>query len=114
MTTVFIGTIIVHLVVRQYFYQIFADIRFALTNSVYLTTTESCCTAAVLFRGGTMAQQMADELSREKAMDGHAKDHILDESEFEGRLTDANLVVHIGYYSYLRRKVVKLDDESMD
>ncbi|GMR34406.1 hypothetical protein PMAYCL1PPCAC_04601, partial [Pristionchus mayeri] len=68
-----------------------ADFRFALTDSVYLTMSESCCTPAVLFRTSSIAR-LVDALSAEKSFAGHAKDHILDESYFMGRETDFNLV----------------------
>uniref|UniRef100_A0A915D7Q3 Uncharacterized protein n=1 Tax=Ditylenchus dipsaci TaxID=166011 RepID=A0A915D7Q3_9BILA len=51
--------------------------------------------------------EMVTDLGSEEAALKHAKDHILDESRFEGRATDANFVVHIGYYSYLRKKKVR-------
>ncbi|GMT12774.1 hypothetical protein PFISCL1PPCAC_4071, partial [Pristionchus fissidentatus] len=79
-----------------------ADFRYALTDSVYMTMSESCCTPAVLFRSSSIPS-IVDTLSLEKSFAGHAKDHILDESRFIGRETDFNLVSHIGLISSLKR-----------
>uniref|UniRef100_A0A915D6P1 Uncharacterized protein n=1 Tax=Ditylenchus dipsaci TaxID=166011 RepID=A0A915D6P1_9BILA len=95
-----------HIVVRMYFREIFADVQFFITQSAQLSKAESCCTPAVIFRAFKIGE-IVTELSSEKATLKHAKDHILDESKFEGRATDANFVVHIGYYSYLRKKIVR-------
>ncbi|KJH51986.1 hypothetical protein DICVIV_01797 [Dictyocaulus viviparus] len=75
-----------------------ADIRYYLTNTVYMSLTESCSTRAMLFRSEKIPE-LVDQLSRKSrrnACDGHAKHHILDESSFIGRQTDTNFVVHIG------------------
>lgn len=94
----------------------FADTRFYLSGlpiinlivqSTQLSVTESCCTPAVLFRTASVPE-MVRELSRHTAGVGHAKDHILDESRFVGRQTEANFVVHIGYYSALRQRNVNI------
>nr|ACZ54500.1 glycosyltransferase XRE-1 [Pristionchus pacificus]ADA57112.1 putative glycosyltransferase [Pristionchus pacificus] len=79
-----------------------ADFRYSLTDSVYLTMSESCCTPAVFFRTASIPA-IVDALIQEKSFAGHAKDHILDESRFVGRETDFNLVSHIGLISSLRR-----------
>lgn len=51
---------------------------------------------------------MVSELSKIPARLGHAKDHILDESSFVGRMSDRNLFVHIGYYSAVRQNLVDI------
>ncbi|KAH7725043.1 glycosyltransferase [Aphelenchoides avenae] len=100
-------------VVRRSMPELFADMRFAITSSAYLTPPESCCTPAVLFRSASVPAIVA-ELSQETARGGHAKDHILDESRFYGRATDANAVAHIGRLSSLRQKMRKrLEDRRM-
>ncbi|GMS82356.1 hypothetical protein PENTCL1PPCAC_4531, partial [Pristionchus entomophagus] len=65
-----------------------ADFRYAVTGSVYVTASESCCTPAVFFR----TSSIPDSLMLEKSFTGRAKDHILDESRFIGRESDFNLV----------------------
>ncbi|VDL80290.1 unnamed protein product [Nippostrongylus brasiliensis] len=89
-----------------------ADVRYFLTQSVYLSTPESCCTPAVLFRA-VRIPEIVSALSGEKAVLGHAKDHILDESRFVGRQTDANLVVHIGSISSVRKRRIVLSEVRM-
>ncbi|KAI1712008.1 transmembrane protein [Ditylenchus destructor] len=99
-----------HKIFRMHFFELFADAQFYLTQSAYLSLPESCCTQAVLFRG-TKVQQIVEELGNQIAKKGHAKDHILDDSRFVGRATDANFVVHIGYFSYLRKQKVPLGNK---
>ncbi|KAI1727385.1 transmembrane protein [Ditylenchus destructor] len=99
-----------HKIFRMHFFELFADAQFYLTQSAYLSLPESCCTQAVLFRG-TKVQQIVEELGTQIAKKGHAKDHILDDSRFIGRATDANFVVHIGYFSYLRKQKVPLGNK---
>ncbi|KAH7717753.1 Protein F35C11.4 [Aphelenchoides avenae] len=91
-------------VVRYAMPDLFADLRFAITSSAYLTPPESCCTPAVLFRSASVPA-IVTELSQESARAGHAKDHIIDESRFYGRATDTNPVAHIGLFSVLRQKM---------
>ncbi|CAD6191801.1 unnamed protein product [Caenorhabditis auriculariae] len=86
-----------------------AEFRYALTGSAYMSLIESCCTPAVLFRTSS-APAMTSYFMRQKASDGHAKDHILDESPFVGRQTDLNLVVHVGAFSSVRQHAVVLSD----
>ncbi|EPB67831.1 hypothetical protein ANCCEY_13079 [Ancylostoma ceylanicum] len=89
-----------------------ADVRYYLTDTVYLSSPESCCTPAVLFRASKVAE-MVSQLSfesRRSARTGHAKDHILDESRFVGRQTDMNLVVHIGAVSSVRKRRITLNE----
>ncbi|VDP09569.1 unnamed protein product [Heligmosomoides polygyrus] len=76
-------------------YILIADVRFFVTRSVYLSSPESCCTPAVIFRAAKIPE-IVSRLSTEAVAPGHAKDHILDDSAFVGRQTDTNLVVHIG------------------
>ncbi|KAJ1361496.1 hypothetical protein KIN20_020759 [Parelaphostrongylus tenuis] len=88
------------------------DLRYYVTNTVYMSVTESCCTPAVLLRARKIPQ-IVDRLSMEtmrSAADGRAKNHILDKSSFIGRQTDTNLVVHIGSMSSIRRRRIKLDE----
>src|SRR5688572_10258712 len=89
--------------------QLFSELHFHLSGGQpLLTSPESCCTPAVLFRR-SQAQAMASELGQSlllAAGPDHAKDHILDESRFRGRQTDLNLVVHIGWFSVLRQRTV--------
>ncbi|VDM64211.1 unnamed protein product [Angiostrongylus costaricensis] len=94
-----------------YIYQIIvirrflADLRYYVTDTVYMSMAESCCTPAVLFRA-----QKIPQISRRSAAEGNAKDHILDESPFIGRQTDTNLVVHIGSMSSIRHRRITLDE----
>ncbi|KAK5986148.1 hypothetical protein GCK32_013665 [Trichostrongylus colubriformis] len=97
---------------RSYGSQFLADVRYAITKSVYITEPESCCTPAVVFRTQKILE-MVSKLSVEStkhAFVGHAKDHILDESDFVGRQTDTNLVVHIGAVSSVRKRRITLNE----
>lgn len=51
---------------------------------------------------------IVDTLSNIPAKIGRAKDHLIDESSFIGRMTDTNLVVHIGHYSAVRQGFVEI------
>ncbi|KAK6739039.1 hypothetical protein RB195_020863 [Necator americanus] len=95
---------IMYLGLRSYGSQFLADWRFFLTGSIYFTHTESCCTQAVLFRTSKIPEIVRDlmEETMKTARVGHAKDHILDESNFLGRQTDKNFVHHIGHISSIR------------
>ncbi|KAE9415781.1 hypothetical protein Angca_001573, partial [Angiostrongylus cantonensis] len=89
-----------------------ADLRYYVTDTVYMSMAESCCTPAVLFRTQKIPQ-IVDRLStesRRSAAEGNAKDHILDDSPFIGRQTDTNLVVHIGSMSSIRHRRITLDE----
>ncbi|KAK6052369.1 hypothetical protein COOONC_10126 [Cooperia oncophora] len=99
-------------ILRSYHYQLLADVRYAITKSVYMSSTESCCTPAVVFRTQKIREIVSklSEVSSRRAFDGHAKDHILDESGFVGRQTDTNLVVHIGAVSSVRKRIVTLSE----
>uniref|UniRef100_A0A0K0CYB7 Uncharacterized protein n=1 Tax=Angiostrongylus cantonensis TaxID=6313 RepID=A0A0K0CYB7_ANGCA len=88
------------------------DLRYYVTDTVYMSMAESCCTPAVLFRTQKIPQ-IVDRLStesRRSAAEGNAKDHILDDSPFIGRQTDTNLVVHIGSMSSIRHRRITLDE----
>lgn len=77
-----------------------------------MSSPESCCTPAVLFRASKI-EEIVSQLSfetRRSARTGHAKDHILDESRFTGRQTDMNLVVHIGAVSSVRKRRITLNE----
>ncbi|EYC09994.1 hypothetical protein Y032_0058g2929 [Ancylostoma ceylanicum] len=103
---------LMYLELRSYGSQFLADVRYYLTDTVYLSSPESCCTPAVLFRASKVAE-MVSQLSfesRRSARTGHAKDHILDESRFVGRQTDMNLVVHIGAVSSVRKRRITLNE----
>ncbi|WKX98071.1 hypothetical protein Q1695_013622 [Nippostrongylus brasiliensis] len=108
----FVTMIPMFALLRSYSAQFLADVRYFLTQSVYLSTPESCCTPAVLFRA-VRIPEIVSALSGEKAVLGHAKDHILDESRFVGRQTDANLVVHIGSISSVRKRRIVLSEVRM-
>ena len=84
--------------------------RVAITSSAYITPSESCCTPAVLFRSAAIPAMVA-ELSKQHAQAGHAKDHILDESRFQGRAIDKNAVVHIGLFSSVRRQTSRVQED---
>ncbi|VDO13526.1 unnamed protein product [Haemonchus placei] len=89
-----------------------ADVRYAISKSVYMSASESCCTPAVIFRTKKISEIVSklSVESRKRAFLGHAKDHILDESEFVGRQTDTNLVVHIGAVSSVRKRWITLNE----
>uniref|UniRef100_F1L579 Transmembrane protein n=1 Tax=Ascaris suum TaxID=6253 RepID=F1L579_ASCSU len=91
-----------------YTYQFFADIRYALTGSIYIAMSESCCTPAVIYRTSKIPK-MLDYFTMRAFTNRSAKDDILDEAPFISRLTDTNLVIHIGYISAIRRRAVTLD-----
>ncbi|KAK6014057.1 hypothetical protein OSTOST_20594 [Ostertagia ostertagi] len=63
---------------RSYGSQLLADVRYAITKSVYMTVTESCCTPAVVFRARKIPAIVSKLLavSNKRAFIGHAKDHI--------------------------------------
>ncbi|KAF1765098.1 hypothetical protein GCK72_005050 [Caenorhabditis remanei] len=86
-----------------------ADFRYYLTGSAYFSYPESCCTPAVIFRKSSV-KTMYEYFSRSVAFEGHAKDHILDESPFTGRQSDVNYVTHIGSFSSIRQRAVFLSD----
>ncbi|VDD95962.1 unnamed protein product [Enterobius vermicularis] len=90
-----------------YFKLFFADIRYSITNSAYLVAPESCCTVAVLYRTFSLPKML--HYFKNLKTNGLPKDDLLDASPFEGRMTDTNLMVHIGYYSAIRNKIVVLD-----
>uniref|UniRef100_A0A0N5AFZ5 Glyco_trans_2-like domain-containing protein n=1 Tax=Syphacia muris TaxID=451379 RepID=A0A0N5AFZ5_9BILA len=69
--------------------------------------SESCCTPAVLYRTDKISG-ITDYLSKFKDS-GEPKDILLDNSPFQSRMTDANVVLHIGYFSSLRNNYVVLD-----
>lgn len=94
---------------RSYGSQLIADVRFFVTRSVYLSSPESCCTPAVIFRAAKIPE-IVSRLSTEAVAPGHAKDHILDDSAFVGRQTDTNLVVHIGAVSSVRKRRIVLSE----
>ncbi|KIH45932.1 hypothetical protein ANCDUO_24018 [Ancylostoma duodenale] len=103
---------LMYLELRSYGSQFLADVRYYLTDTVYLSSPESCCTPAVLFRASKVPEilpQLSLE-TRRSARTGHAKDHILDESPFVGRQTDMNLVVHIGAMSSVRKRRITLNE----
>ncbi|KAJ1346107.1 hypothetical protein KIN20_000799 [Parelaphostrongylus tenuis] len=107
-----VTSVLIYYELSSYGFQFLADLRYYITNTVYMSVTESCCTPAVLFRARKIPQ-IVDRLSIEtikSASDGRAKDHILDESSFIGRQTDTNLVVHIGSMSSIRHRRIKLDE----
>ncbi|CAJ0604662.1 unnamed protein product [Cylicocyclus nassatus] len=108
---ILVTSIILFLELRSYGSQFIADLRYHLTKTTYMSSTESCCTPAVLFRTSKIEEIVLElnEETRKNARVGHAKDHILDESRFVGRQTDMNLVVHIGAYSSVRKRKIKLD-----
>jgi hypothetical protein len=54
---------------------------------------------------------MISELSTIQSRIGHAKDHVIDESRFVGRMSDQNLVVHVGYFSAVRQDFVSFPKE---
>uniref|UniRef100_A0A914WTE4 Uncharacterized protein n=1 Tax=Plectus sambesii TaxID=2011161 RepID=A0A914WTE4_9BILA len=93
-------------------HQFFADARYMVTGSVYLTMPESCCTPAVLYSASALPS-LVSYLSANPTGNGRAKDHILDEAPSKlgviGLMTDTNLVVHIGRFSTLRAGPVNLD-----
>lgn len=89
-------------------FQFFADIRYALTGSIYIAMSESCCTPAVIYRTSKIPK-MLDYFTMRAFTNRSAKDDILDEAPFISRLTDTNLVIHIGYISAIRRRAVTLD-----
>lgn len=91
------------------YFQLIADVRFFVTRSVYLSSPESCCTPAVIFRAAKIPE-IVSRLSTEAVAPGHAKDHILDDSAFVGRQTDTNLVVHIGAVSSVRKRRIVLSE----
>uniref|UniRef100_A0A914C0U8 Uncharacterized protein n=1 Tax=Acrobeloides nanus TaxID=290746 RepID=A0A914C0U8_9BILA len=97
-----------YLLIRLVFIDLFADFRYHVTKSAYLSLPESCCTPAVLFQSNKIPE-MVSELSKIPSNLGHAKDHILDESSFIGRATDMNLIVHIGGFSSIRNKFVHVE-----
>ncbi|CAA90244.1 uncharacterized protein CELE_F35C11.4 [Caenorhabditis elegans] len=86
-----------------------ADFRFYLTGSAYISYPESCCTPAVIFRQSSISN-MQNYFRRTVAFNGHAKDHILDESPFTGRQSDINYVTHIGSFSSVRQRSVFLSE----
>ncbi|ETN77026.1 hypothetical protein NECAME_11347 [Necator americanus] len=86
-----------------------AELRYYVTNRVYMSIPESCCTPAVVFRASRIPT-IISQLSTDPAHVGHAKDHILDESGFVGRQTDMNLVVHIGSVSSIRKRRITLSE----
>uniref|UniRef100_A0A914P7G1 Uncharacterized protein n=1 Tax=Panagrolaimus davidi TaxID=227884 RepID=A0A914P7G1_9BILA len=95
--------------VPQPFYsEIFADTRFHFSSSAYITPSESCCTPGVLFRSASIPS-MLKYFKEQNVENGHAKDHILDESPFAGKATDFNYFVHIGHFSSVRQKVIPLE-----
>ncbi|XGW07781.1 hypothetical protein V3C99_010716 [Haemonchus contortus] len=102
----------VYTFLRSYGSQFLADLRYGISKTVYMSASESCCTPAVIFRTQKIPE-IVSKLSMEskkRAFLGHAKDHILDESEFVGRQTDTNLVVHIGAVSSVRKRWVTLNE----
>ncbi|PIO70916.1 hypothetical protein TELCIR_07203 [Teladorsagia circumcincta] len=103
---------LMYTILRSYTSQFLADVRYAVTKSVYMSVTESCCTPAVVFRARKIPEIVSklSAVSNERAFIGHAKDHILDESEFIGRQTDTNLVVHIGAVSSVRKRLITLNE----
>ncbi|VDM45462.1 unnamed protein product [Toxocara canis] len=86
----------------------FADLRYALTGSAYVGISESCCTPAVIYRSSSIPN-MLDYFTLQTHNNRSAKDDLLDESPFTSRLTDTNFVIHIGYVSVIRGKIVTLD-----
>uniref|UniRef100_A0AC35F914 Uncharacterized protein n=1 Tax=Panagrolaimus sp. PS1159 TaxID=55785 RepID=A0AC35F914_9BILA len=106
---ILIISIFMYSCLRQSFYsEIFADIRFHFSSSAYITPSESCCTPGVLFRS-TSIPSMLKYFKEQNVENGHAKDHILDESPFTGKATDFNYFVHIGHFSSVRQKVIPLE-----
>ncbi|VDM77360.1 unnamed protein product [Strongylus vulgaris] len=101
-----------HFTYIGYLFQFLADLRYHLTKTAYMSSTESCCTPAVLFRASSIPKIVSKLVAETKrsARIGHAKDHILDESKFVGRQTDMNLVVHIGSYSSVRKRRINLHE----
>jgi len=93
---------------HSYTFQLMVDIRFSLTGSVYFVSGESCCTPAVLYRRESI-DQLLHHFETEETSSDRAKDHILDESSLLGRMTDSNLIVHIGFYSTIRKGLVALE-----
>ncbi|PIC44369.1 hypothetical protein B9Z55_004755 [Caenorhabditis nigoni] len=107
--TFLILSIFLYFSIRSYGPQFPADVRFQLTGSAYISTFESCCTQAVIFRASSVGQ-MLEYFKGTIAYSGHAKDHILDESPFTGRQTDLNYVIHVGSFSSVRNRLVYLAD----
>uniref|UniRef100_A0A914YU56 Uncharacterized protein n=1 Tax=Panagrolaimus superbus TaxID=310955 RepID=A0A914YU56_9BILA len=111
-TVILILSIFSYIFLRQYYYyEIFADTRFHFTSSAYITPSESCCTPGVLFRS-TSIPSMLKYFQKQPVEDGHAKDHILDESPFIGKATDFNYFIHIGHFSSVRQKNIALESLS--
>ncbi|KAI1709609.1 hypothetical protein Ddc_13788 [Ditylenchus destructor] len=90
---------------RMYFRELISDARFALTHHVVLAIPEECCTQAVLFRSSKVPQILKAMWAADKPLDW-PKDLTLDKSDFVGRRSDINLVVHVGYFSYIRQSYV--------
>jgi hypothetical protein len=61
----------------------------------------------VLFRAASISR-IVNQLIVVQARLGYAKDHILDESAFVGRMSDRNLFVHVGYYSAIKQNLVDI------
>lgn len=85
--------------------ELISDLRFAITNSAYLSYTESCCTQAILYRSSSIPP-IIQQLFNIPTKIGHAKDHIIDQSTFISRMADQNLFLHIGYFSAVRQNFV--------
>ncbi|KAI1704966.1 transmembrane protein [Ditylenchus destructor] len=95
--------ILIQYVWQFYFRQLISDARFQLTHKVMLTAMEGCCTPAVLYRT-TRVPELLDAMWETTLGAVMPKDVILDKmTDFAGRISDFNLVVHIGYYSELNR-----------
>lgn len=107
-----VTSVLLYYELSSYGLQFLADLRYYVTDTVYMSMAESCCTPAVLFRTQKIPE-IVDRLStesRRSAAEGNAKDHILDDSPFIGRQTDTNLVVHIGSMSSIRHRRITLDE----
>ncbi|CAI4228270.1 unnamed protein product [Auanema sp. JU1783] len=93
--------------IHSYGYQFVADVRYYLTNSVYMSMPESCCMPGVFYRSSILSKLSSDSM-KIRSFPEKAKDHILDESSFYGLQTDSNLIVHVGAHSSIRHSVVRL------
>ncbi|KAI1702904.1 hypothetical protein DdX_15238 [Ditylenchus destructor] len=103
---------IVQICWQKYFRQLISDAHFSLTHRVMLTTIENCCTPAVLYRTNRLPN-MLNDLWKEQGNKSEPKDVIMDRvaENYVGRLTDINLVVHVGYYSTVSKKYKRVGNK---
>lgn len=72
-----------------------------------MTESESCCTPAVVYRNSRIPDMISYFIkNRDK---NEAKDTILDNSPFKSRMSDTNLVIHIGFISAIGKNIINLD-----